>query len=170
MWTNVYDKSPTQTIDYQFKKDTLLWKWLKHPQYMQRTWWHTMTTAHSGLRAYYTEILWIVVVWIQADLSISFRAYINAVRYLTAKSREVSKPRNWMLWWLYHSDIWQASRQHCCQGACQISEWLEKSKPESQQLRDFTRFCGRTSTCLVNIGPGSFHRHWGNHLSTETKL
>ena len=28
-------------------------------------------------------------------------------------------------------NIWQASRQRCCQDACQISELLEKSKPES---------------------------------------
>ena len=31
IWTNVYDKSPMQTIYCQFKKDTLQWKWLKYP-------------------------------------------------------------------------------------------------------------------------------------------
>ena len=35
----------------------------------------------------------------------------------------------------YHFAIWQASRQHCCRVACQISEQLEKSKPESCGFR-----------------------------------
>ena len=56
----------------------------------------------------------------------------QAVRRLTAKSREVSKPRDWMLQWSYRSEIWQAPRQQRCRGTCQISERLEKSKPESR--------------------------------------
>ena len=38
-----------------------------------------------------------------------------------SRSREISR-----------SEIWQAPRQRCCQGACQISERLEKSKTESR--------------------------------------
>ena len=34
----------------------------------------------------------------------------------------------------FRAEIWLASRQRCCRGACQISEQLKKSKPES---RDF---------------------------------
>ena len=33
---------------------------------------------------------------------------------LFTKRTEVSKPRVWMLWWSYHFEIWQASRQRCC--------------------------------------------------------
>ena len=51
---------------------------------------------------------------------------------LTAKSREVSKPRDWMLQWSYRSEIWQAPRQQRCRGTCQISERLEMFKPESR--------------------------------------
>ena len=47
-----------------------------------------------------------------------------AVTRLTAKSRKVSKLRDWILQWLRRSEIWQASRQGCCPGACQISERL----------------------------------------------
>ena len=52
---------------------------------------------------------------------------------LTARSREVSKTTNnwnWMLYWSYRSEIWQASKQRCCRCVCQMSEWLEKSKTE----------------------------------------
>ena len=49
-------------------------------------------------------------------------------------SREVSKPRDWMLLLFYHSEIWQASRQRCCRGARQILEQLEKCKHESRGL------------------------------------
>ena len=40
---------------------------------------------------------------------------------------------------IYRSEIWQASRQRCCLDTCQISERLEKFKPESrgfETLRD----------------------------------
>ena len=59
-----------------------------------------------------------------------------------------------MLWWLYGSEIWQASRQHCCRGACQISKRLVKSKPESWGLDpwDFVRLCSETAVHLVNRG------------------
>ena len=48
-------------------------------------------------------------------------------------SWRLAKLRVWMLW-EYHSGIWQASRQKCCWGAFQISERLEKFKPESYGL------------------------------------
>ena len=50
------------------------------------------------------------------------------------KYRKASKPRDWMLWWSRQSGIWQASRQWCCRGACQMSERLEKFKAESSRL------------------------------------
>ena len=57
---------------------------------------------------------------------------VLAVRRLTAKSHEVTKPRDCMLLSSHRSDILQASRQHCCRGASQISELLKKSKPGSR--------------------------------------
>ena len=63
---------------------------------------------------------------------LSWASIHSAVRRLTAKSREVSKPRDWMLQWSYRSEIWQAPRQQLCRGTCQISERLEKFKPESR--------------------------------------
>ena len=50
IWLNVQVKSLIQTILYQFKWDTTLWKSPKCPQYMQRTWWQTVATQHTGLR------------------------------------------------------------------------------------------------------------------------
>ena len=68
------------------------------------------------------------------------------VRRLAANSREVLKPRD------YFNDriglkFWQASRQHCCRGACQISERSERYKPESRGLE--------TSRDLVDVCPHS---------------
>ena len=50
----------------------------------------------------------------------------QAKRRLIARSREFSKPWGMSLV-LYHcSEIWQASRQHYCRSACQISErWYD---------------------------------------------
>ena len=77
-------------------------------------------------------VLLCFVVRCQPILSTYFVASIYwAVRRFTTKSREVSKPRDWMLWWSYRYEIWQASRQRGCWCACQISERLEKSRSES---------------------------------------
>ena len=49
--------------------------------------------------------------------------------YLMIKSHNVLKYWDWVLKSLYHSKISQVPRQHCCRGACQISEWSDNSKP-----------------------------------------
>ena len=49
IWLNVQAKHLIQTILYHFKWDMALWTWLKCPQYMQRTWWQTVATQHTGL-------------------------------------------------------------------------------------------------------------------------
>ena len=43
-----------------------------------------------------------------------------------------SNAENVSILWHHHAEIWQASRQHCRRDACQISERLEKLKPESR--------------------------------------
>ena len=62
---------------------------------------------------------------VQIKLSASMH---RAVIRLAAKSREVSRPRDWMLQWSYLSEIWQM-----------LSGRWEKTKPESlgfETLRD----------------------------------
>ena len=54
--------------------------------------------------------------------------------------------------WSHRFEIWQASRQRCWRGGCQISGRLEKSKLESLRLRNFTRSCAKIR--LVNRAPG----------------
>ena len=46
----------------------------------------------------------------------------------TIKSREVSKPRDWVLKLSHRLDIWHAIEQHCCRDAGQISERSYNSK------------------------------------------
>ena len=82
----------------------------------------------------------------------------KVVRRLTAKSREVLWPREWMLYWSYRSEIWQAFRQRCCRGAYQISKRLEKSKPQSR--------CFETSRDLAVRRPYAW---WIEALETVTR-
>ena len=62
--------------------------------------------------------------------------YINKIsikawaKYGPLFTHKVSKPRDWMFYLSYYSKIWQASRQHCCRGAGQISERLARAKHE----------------------------------------
>ena len=61
------------------------------------------------------------------------RASIHqAVRRLTARSREVSKPRDSGLNFSNRSEIWQVPRQRCCRGACQISERYDNCNIQSR--------------------------------------
>ena len=63
-------------------------------------------------------------------------------RRLFARSREVSKPRDWYFKLPYRFEIWQAHRQQCCRSACQIAERSDNSKYKSrgfETLRDLTK-------------------------------
>ena len=51
---------------------------------------------------------------------------------LTARSREVSNPQDSGLDFSNRSEIWQASRQRCCRGACQISERYDNYNIQSR--------------------------------------
>ena len=60
------------------------------------------------------------------------------IRRLILRSREVSKPRDWEFKSSHCFAIWQARRQRCCQGACQIAERPGNSKYKSRGLETFT--------------------------------
>ena len=45
----------------------------------------------------------------------------HPIKRLILRSREVSKPWDWQFVLSHRFGIWQAPRQHCCRGACQIS-------------------------------------------------
>ena len=51
---------------------------------------------------------------------------------------------------MYRSDIWQASPQQCCRGACLPSEWSYKS--QAKQNRD-------SLICILDTCTGSTRRH-----------
>ena len=64
-------------------------------------------------------------------------AFIHqSVRRLTTKPREVWKLPDWVVYWSYRSEVWQASGKWCCWSACVISERLEKFKPDLETSRD----------------------------------
>ena len=63
------------------------------------------------------------------------------IRRLIVRSREVSKPRDRQFELLYRCEIWQARRQQCCRGACQISQRSDYAKYKSRGIeisRDLT--------------------------------
>ena len=63
------------------------------------------------------------------------------IRCLIIRSCKVSKPRDWQFKLLHPFEIWQALRQPCYRGACQISEQSDNSKYKSrgfEALRDLT--------------------------------
>ena len=63
------------------------------------------------------------------------------IRRLIVRSREVSKPRDWCLELCDRFEIWQAPRQHCYRGACQLSEWCDNFNYQSRGFetsRDLT--------------------------------
>ena len=67
-------------------------------------------------------------------------------KHLTARSGEVSKPRDSGLDFSNRSEIWQAPRQQRCRDACQISKRYDGYNPRPL---DFRRFGGKTSYRLV---------------------
>ena len=52
-------------------------------------------------------------------------------RCLIARSRKVSKPRDWIWKYTYRLEIWQATRQQCCRDASNISQRLGNGEPIS---------------------------------------
>ena len=98
--------------------------------------------------------------------------FTKRTHVLTPRSPQVSKPRDWMLQWSYHSEICQAFRRRCCRGACLFSERLDKSELESRGF-EAARSCGKTSVRLVCRGPGMVHvmawcGTWGGKLHRRT--
>ena len=77
-----------------------------------------------------------------------------AVQPITAKLREVSKPRDWKLLGSYRSEIRQVYRHRCCRGVCPISERLQSLNPKVSALGEI---CGKSPfrLRLVNRGSGN---------------
>ena len=86
---------------------------------------------------------WICPAFPMSELSIIWVSIHSAVRHLTAQSCEVSKPRDWALYWSWRSETRQASGQHCCRDVCQISQRLKKSKPASRGFETSQYFAVR---------------------------
>ena len=75
------------------------------------------------------------------------------IRRLIVRSREVSKPGDWLFKLSHRFEIWQALRQPCCRGACQISERSDNSKYKSRGFDTFAGFYSKTSYRILKLGP-----------------
>ena len=69
---------------------------------------------------------------------------LSLVRY-----RKVLKALDWLLKCSYCFDIWQAIRQQCCWGACQISQRSDNSKYKSCGFKTYDK----TSYQILKQGP-----------------
>ena len=74
------------------------------------------------------------------------------IRRIVIRSRKTSKARDREFKCSYRFQIWPAHRQHCCWGACPISEPSGNSEYNSW-LRDFTRSYDKTSYRILKPGP-----------------
>ena len=86
------------------------------------------------------------------------------IRRLIVRSREVSKPQNQQFKLSYRCEIWQARRQQCCRGACQISERSDYSKYKSRGIetsRDLT--IRRLIGCWNGAQYSGLFVSWGHH-------
>ena len=108
--------------------------------------WHHLTTSHYVNQCWRRSIVpygvtgpqWVKLthcplgdVAVMCDTPqwlISWALVQYPIRHLIVGLREVSKPRDQM----YHFEIWQSHRQHCCRCACQISERSDNSKYKSR--------------------------------------
>ena len=70
---------------------------------------------------------------------------------LTAKSHEVSKPRDSSLDFSNRSDIWQAPRQQRCRDACQISERCDQYSIQSRDFESSRDFLVRRLFFVVSL-------------------
>ena len=80
-----------------------------------------------------------------SDLFITLNQGLYSLSSKTSyrESREVSKPRDWILWWLHRSEIRQVPR---LRGAGQILMRLAKSKPKSRSFETSRDLVGRCLT------------------------
>ena len=86
-----------------------IWNWVSAYDTATTSW----LVQLDGYHYYLYNVVW----------ELGIRALIHkADGRLTARSREVSKPRDSCLDFSNRSEIWQAPRQQCCRDACQISE------------------------------------------------
>ena len=111
-----------------------------------------------------------------ANLNLVLRNY-GSLLYIETIHQEISRNLEAVRLALTISDrseIWQASRQLYCRDACQISErysyhqtsWNIAHARFGVEIytiscsRDFTRFNGKTSNCLLNRCPGCISPSW----------
>ena len=78
------------------------------------------------------------------------RICVNTSTENNLRSRKVSKAWDGQLKYSYRFEIWQASWQQCCRGACQISGRSDYSKYKS---RDAVRSYDKTSYRILKRGP-----------------
>ena len=77
------------------------------------------------------------------------------IRHLMVRSHKVSMVRDkWLEFW-NSSDIWHASRQHYCRGACQMSKRYEHFNTRARAI-EAVRSYEELSCAVQNRSPGPY--------------
>ena len=177
-WNSLWNNNTVETlystiyyskyfIELNFDKSTqylALWTHKRHPylalsgelwsvfyEYFNRNW-----SCYKGFLLYMMSVLCSQyhACWWSGD----FRSQGISRHGIDPQSRNIPSPASEELQWLYHSEIWQTPRQHCCRGVCQISEWWD-DKLLSCNWAFTISGCGTTYS-LVNRAPNSIlHNH-----------
>ena len=91
--------------------------------------------------------------WVKTGFSLDLLAAHQAtISRLIARSRGVSKPRDWWFELSHRYEICQAPRQQCCRDACQI---LERSNNSKYQCRGFETSRDLTIRRLIRYWNGA---------------
>ena len=111
-------------------------------------WKHIMCQGNSKVNSLWpSDAIWRQEIWDPSQYP---------KRRLFVRSRKVSRPRDWYFK-LYHFEMWQAHRQHCCRSACQISKWSDNSKYKSC---GFETWRDLTERRLFGYWDGALGQHW----------
>ena len=79
----------------------------------------------------------------------------HRIRHLMVRSHTVSMVRDKWLYFSNSSDIWHASRQHCCRGACQMSRRYEHFNTRARAI-ETVRSYEELSCAVQNRSPGPY--------------
>ena len=77
------------------------------------------------------------------------------IRHLIVRSHTVSMVRDKWLEFSNYSDIWHASRQHCCRGACQMSKRYEHFNTRARAIETMRSY-QELSCAVQNRSPGPY--------------
>ena len=111
-------------------------------KYIRLQWWHgncnwscTMQPLckRPAIEVYYQKVLQLL--WMDVFTAVHCNPGHLFTKRTGVSPYDLTKTQSCGIEWSHCSEIWQASRKHCCRGAYQIPVRMEKLNPESLGFR-----------------------------------